>query len=225
MSFTSTVSIDIGLRTLSLYKEYFNVKEAREIPFPQSGYDKFGVAKPDMKKYIDQIATCGMTSFIVKKDLGEKRQYFNGSAIHVLFQFLNELEKQGIFTDVDEIIIERQLGINKIATSLMYYIQAWFMIQYGTFKKVTLYPAKNKTRILGAPLKLEDENEKIIKADKAFRKKWSTMRAHEILVARNDDETIDYIFKLNKSKKDDLCDVITQCLSYQIVKLKKYHSK
>ena len=225
MSFISIVSIDIGLRTLSIYKEYFNIGQAIKIPFPKSGYDKLGEAKPELKTYVEKIGSYGTTGFIVKRDLGERKDFYSGKALHTLFEFLDELESQSLFDDVQEILIELQLKKNNIATALMHYIQSWFMIRFGPFKKVTLYPAKNKTRVLGAPLKVEKENGKIERVDKYFRKKWSTLKAYDILNSRKDETTIDYIFNLNKSKKDDLSDVITQCLSYHILKLKKYHQK
>ena len=217
---SSIISIDIGLRTLSIYKEYFNTHEAKKIPYPSHCYNKFGEATEEMKKYIDTIGKFGETVFIVKKDIGEKKDYFSGKALSRLFVFLDEIEKQHIFDDVDEIIIERQMLKNNIATALMHYIQSWFMITYGPFKKVTLFPSKHKTRVLGAPLKIQNENGKVERVNKNFRKKWSTMRAHQILTIRDETNTIDYIFNLNKSKKDDLCDVITQALSYHILKMK-----
>ena len=47
------------------------------------------------------------------------------------------------------------------------------------------------------------------------------MRAYQILQERDDQVTTKYIFEDNKSKKDDLSDVLTQALAYQILKLKK----
>jgi hypothetical protein len=218
---TSLVSIDIGLRTLSIYKEYFDVDKAKQFKLPKHCYNKFGEATDEMKSYVNNIGKCGHCAFIVKKDLGERKDYFSGKAIMNLFVFLDEIEREGVFDDVDVIVVERQLSKNGMATGLMYYLQSWFMIQYGLFKKIILFPAKNKTRVLGAPLKQEDDNGKVNRVDKAFRKKWSTLRAYQILELRDDQDTIRYIFEENKSKKDDLSDVITQALAYNILKLKK----
>jgi hypothetical protein len=218
---TSLISIDIGLRTLSIYKEYFDVDKAKQFKLPKHCYNKLGEATDEMKTYVNNVGKCGHCAFIVKKDLGERKDYFSGKAIMNLFVFLDEIEREGIFDDVDVIVVERQLTKNGIATGLMYYLQSWFMIQYGLFKKIILFPAKNKTRVLGAPLKQEDDNGKTVKVDKAFRKKWSTLRAYQILELRDDQNTIRYIFEENKSKKDDLSDVITQALAYNILKLKK----
>jgi hypothetical protein len=102
----------------------------------------------------------------------------------------------------------------------MNHIHAWFLINFGPFKKVILYPSKNKTRILGAPLKKEDDKGKVYKVDKSFRKKWSVMKAEEILRLRNDLDTLS-IFEKNKSKRDDIADTLTQCLSYNVQLLLK----
>ena len=101
----------------------------------------------------------------------------------------------------------------------MHHVYSWFLNQFRTFKKVILYPPKNKTRVLGAPLSEVNEDGKRVKMDKTFRKKWSTEKTQQILIERNEEMTYRYIFEENKSKKDDLSDTITQCLSYHVKKL------
>jgi len=216
---SSLVSIDIGLRTLSIYKEYFDIDKAKKIPFTKTTCDKNGLATEEYKKYVDEVSKCGSTVFLIKTDLGEMKDYYSGKALLTLFLFLDDLNKKGIFDDVQKFIIERQLTKNSIATALMFHIQSWIIINFGSFKKVILFPAKNKTRILGAPLKIENKG-KLEKVNKAFRKKWSVMRTYQILKYRNEENTIDYIFTDNKSKKDDLTDVIVQCLAYNILVIK-----
>lgn len=83
---------------------------------------------------------------------------------------------------------------------------------------VKLYPSKNKTRVLGAALKEEDSDGKLKKVSKYNRKKWSVNEVDKILKDRQDEKWHTYIFKENKSKKDDLSDVIVQSLSYIISK-------
>jgi len=87
---------------------------------------------------------------------------------------------------------------------------------------IKLYQSKNKTRVLGAPLKIAEDDikgTKLVSVTKYQRKKWSTEQASEILVARGDTVWHDYIFKLNKKKKDDLSDVIMQNLSYIVKRI------
>ncbi len=219
MTITSIVSIDIGLRTLSIYKEYFDNDKASKIKKPIKMYDKFGEAHDELKKYVLDVSSCGQCAFIEKKDLGERKDYFSGKALLNLIDYFDELEKRDVFRDVDIIIMEKQLNKNPMATVLMHHIYSWCLIMFRDFKKVLLYPSKNKTRILGAPLSAVDDDGKKKRMDKAFRKKWSVQKAYEILEKREDLETIDYIFVKNKSKKDDLSDVITQCVSYHLKKL------
>ena len=83
---------------------------------------------------------------------------------------------------------------------------------------VKLYPSKNKTRILGAALKEEDTDGKLKKVSKYNLKKWSVMEVDKILKQRKDEAWHNYIFKENKSKQDDLSDVIVQSLSYVVNK-------
>jgi hypothetical protein len=216
----SIISIDIGLKTFSIYKEYFDVDKAKTIKKPSSTYHKNGEATDEFEDYVLKISTCGQCEFIEKTDFGERKDIFSGKAFLNAYEYLDNLHyNKHLFEDVDIIIMEKQLGRNPMATTLMNHVYSWFLIQFRDFKKIILYPSKNKTRILGAPLSSTDEDGKRLKMDKSFRKKWSTEKAHQILIARNDEKTYNYIFIQNKSKKDDLSDVITQCLSFHIKKL------
>ena len=118
---------------------------------------------------------------------------------------------------VVRLLIEQQMKINNIAVALMYHLQAFFMITYPTLQ-IVLYPSKNKTRVIGAPLKVDkvgkDGVSKLVKVTKYQRKKWSTLYAQTILTNREDQTWLKYIFETNKAKKDDLSDVIMQALSY-----------
>ena len=70
-----------------------------------------------------------------------------------IIDYFDKLNEQGIFNDVNIILIEKQLKINGIASVIMHHIHSWMMINFRDFKKTILYPPKNKTRILGAALK------------------------------------------------------------------------
>jgi hypothetical protein len=218
----SIISIDIGLKTFSLYKEYFDSNKSKSISIPKSQYTRTGEATDDFEEYILKVSMCGQCQYIEKKDFGERKDIFTGKVFLNIYNYLDDLHfNKHIFDDVDVIIMEKQLGRNPMATTIMNHVHSWFLIQFRNFKKIILYPSKNKTRVLGAPLSSTDENGKKVKMDKSFRKKWSTEKASQILIRRDDEETYNYIFIENKSKKDDLSDVITQCLSYHINKLLK----
>ena len=104
----SIVSIDVGLKTLSIYKEYFNTSAAKEIPKPKQRYNKYGEAHEEMKKYVMDVACCGQCMFIEKKELGDRKDYFSGKALINLIDFFDDLNKKDIFRDVNIIIIEKQ---------------------------------------------------------------------------------------------------------------------
>ena len=217
----SIVSIDIGLKTLSVYKEYFDYDLAKTFKKPSAGYQKNGEAKEELKDYILDVSQCGQCIFLDIKNLGERKDFFSGKAILNLYDYFDDLKNKDIFRDVDVIIMEKQLKINGMASVLMYHLHSWFLINFRNFKKTILYPAKNKTRILGAPLSILDEDGKKVKMDKRFRKNLAIQQASQILAKRKDEDTFNFIFKDNKSKKDDLSDTIIQCLSYHIKKLLK----
>jgi hypothetical protein len=216
----SVVSIDIGLKNLAIYKEYFDMSLAKTIEKPKRRYDKYGAAHPEMNDYVNKVGCCSQTIFIDKVNLGERKDFFSSKALLTLYDYLEELDKKDVFRDVNVILIEKQLKINGVASVLMNHIHAWFLINFGTFKKVILYPSKNKTRILGASLKVENEDGKAVRTDKKYRKKWSVMKAEEILTLRGDLDTLS-IFEKNKSKRDDIADTLTQCLSYNVQLLLK----
>ena len=217
---TSIVSIDIGLKTFSMFKEHFDYTTAKTIKKPKQCYKKNGEATDEFEEYVLNVSKCGSTQFIEKKEFGDRNEFFSGKVFLRIIDYFDDLHfKQKVFDDVDVIIIEKQLGRNPMATVIMHHVYSWLLNQFRTFKKIILYPSKNKTRILGAPLSDVDEEGKRVKMDKSFRKKWSTEKTQQILIERNDEKTYRYIFEQNKSKKDDLSDTITQCLSYHIKKI------
>lgn len=217
------VSFDIGLKTCSVAVEEYKVNfEALSVELqpPTSKYITGGEATPEMKEYVKQVARLGRVIKLEKKELGDKKAYFSGHAFRNLYAWCQDLAEH--LSTADVILIEQQMKCNNIALALMYHLQAWIMIQYPDIQ-VILYPSKNKTRILGAPLKIKDDaNGKLKKVTKYQRKVWSTVCAKEILLElRQDEEWHQYIFVQNKSKKDDLSDVIMQALSYVVGKLCK----
>jgi len=220
MGVSSIISIDIGLKNLAIYKEYFDTDEASKISIPKLRYNKLGEAHEEFREYIDKVSQCGQCVFIDKHELGQRKDMFNNKVFLEIIDYFDKLNNQGIFNDVNVILIEKQLKINGIASVIMHHIHSWMLNNFRDFKKTILYPPKNKTRILGAALKELDEKGKATKVNKAYRKKWAVMRAEEILKLRNDKETLS-IFEKNKSKRDDIADTLIQCLSYTVQKLIK----
>ncbi len=241
-------SFDIGLKTCSVAVETY--PETTDLKAPSSKYLKTGEATDAMKTFVNEVGKLGSISHLEKRELGDKKSYFAGAAFHNLYAWIKEMDAH--IRDTDIVLIEQQMKINNIALALMHHLHAYLLIHYPQ-KKVVLYPSKNKTRVLGAPLKVETQvtsktsekkiskkqqtqaslaemkeaetqeapvsiKTKLTKVTKYQRKKWSTDCANQLLQDRKDERWHTYIFQTNKSKKDDLSDVIMQTLSYMVTK-------
>ena len=105
-----------------------------------------------------------------------------------------------------------------------------------TFDKFYYKNKVNNVILINASLKTKhhnyiiniEKNSNDPKNKKGFRReKYKNNKLMSIELCKEyikDDDILKKIFNENK-KKDDLSDVITQCLSYHILKLKKYHQK
>jgi len=209
------VSIDVGLKTFSLCCEAFDLAQLKSSA-PSKRYGDYGGATPEFEKFVIDVGACGELVHLEKTDLGEKKDIFTGVAFLNLYNWLDTLKEKNVFEDIDCVLVEAQMKTNHIATALMHHLHAWFLMTYRGEKIVKLYPSKNKTRVLGMPLKMINRNQKLTKATKYQRKKWSVEMCKKILEARNDEANIKNIWVTNKAKKDDLCDTVMQCLSYVV---------
>jgi hypothetical protein len=105
------------------------------------------------------------------------------------------------------VIIERQLKTNPYAQRIEQHVLSWFTIFCPNIE-IVIYPASNKTKILGAPKSIKGAKKK------PLRKKWSIEKASEILTLRCDDDTLKKL--LGSKKKDDLADVVCQLASFKL---------
>jgi hypothetical protein len=211
--FLSVVSIDIGLRNLAICKEHYNIQQCKNCKSPSQFYNEFGESLPDMKRYIQNIGSIGKLIHFERKDLGDKKCYYANQAFFNLYEWLDNLCDSGLFDDVHTILIEQQLKTNNIALSIMHHIHAYFLLKFKRFKIILLYQSRNKTRVLGASL-MTEKNGKTIKTSKYNRKVWSVKLITELLTVRNDKKSLE-LLKAEK-KKDDLCDTVSQLLSYVV---------
>jgi hypothetical protein len=215
----SILSIDIGIKNLSLCKEYYDIDLAKNIQIVEKKdrYTKDLICTDKYKSYINEIFKCGVVKMMDKKDIthGIPFKYIDNKILINLIDYLDDLNKKGYFNDIDIILIEKQLKKNFIACTIQNHLHNYFIMLYRDSKNIITYPSKNKTRILGAPLKtIDNKTNKIRKIKKYERKKWSCEQADQLLHLRNDQLTLNYIFNLNKNKKDDLSDILIQTLSY-----------
>lgn len=222
----SILSIDIGLKNLSLCKEYYDMELARKITkiSKKERYTNDWICTEKYLNYMNEVFKCGGLKMMDKTDLtkGGSGKFIDNKILLNLVDYLDSLNKKGYFEDVDKILIEKQMKTNPNAQIIEAHIHNYFLMLYRDTKEVILYPSKNKTRILGMQLKkIDEKSKKLRKIKKYERKKWSCEQAERLLTLRKDENALEYIFKKNKSKKDDLSDILIQCLSYVLIELDK----
>lgn len=218
------ISIDIGIKTLTIYREEFNLTKAQSIPKVNKyrRYNADATSTEEYKRYIREVYKCGRVVFLDKKDISSNNnaRFVDNKVLLNLVEYLEDLNKKGVFNGVETIVIERQMRTNPNAQIIEHHIHNYCLVLFRTFKTVINFQSKYKTRVLGAPLKcIDKKTNKLRKVKKHERKKWSTEIANEILQIREDKDTLHFIFSTHKSKKDDLSDTMVQCLAYNLMEL------
>jgi hypothetical protein len=216
----SVISIDVGLRNLAICKEVYNIGKCKCIKPPSEFYDEFGESMTDMKRFIKEIGCIGKLVHFEKKDLGDKKCYYSGQTYFTLYEWLDDLCEKGLFTDVHTILIEQQLKTNNICISIMHHLHSYFLLKFKRYKVVVLYQSRNKTRVLGAALtKKSKEDGKLVKTTKYNRKVWSVKLITDLLSSRKDETSLKLLS--SEKKKDDICDTVSQLLSYVVTEVFK----
>jgi hypothetical protein len=242
---TTVLSVDIGMTNLALYKECVDLKKiskVKRVPMTKR-YTKNGEATPEQQAQLDEMFLCGSVKWIDKVNITREDDKFVGKKVKRrvvtsrmllrLSDYLDEQRKKGVFDDVDTIIIEQQLKTNPNAQIIQYHIRSYFLFQFRDTKTIYSFQSRYKTQILGAPKKLpykkkvakkdvvegaEEVPEVLRKMTKAQRKGWAETKALKILSSRDDMKTVNFIFNENKSKADDLSDVICQLQAFIYLK-------
>jgi hypothetical protein len=227
------LSIDVGMNNLALYIESIDTDKLSNIvdSLPKkraklaTRYDKNGEPNPDMACELNKIFTLGQKVWLDKVNITSdtdkfigtkrKRRLVDNNMLNRLTNYLDS-NKQ-LFSTVDTVIIEQQLKTNPSAQQLQYHIRSWFLINWPT-KTFYCFPSKNKTQVLGCYKKLANKSGVLTKITKTQRKNWAKDKAKYILTLRGDESTLEYIFKTNKSKADDLSDCICQCQAFIYLK-------
>ena len=215
-------SFDIGKKNFAFYIQEFDEKQLSQIKnIPKdSRYNTEGTCKEPFKNTMEQVYKNGKTILHVNADLtinSDKSKYLDKEIFH---NMVDHLDKFAEYWDkCDTFVIEMQMSFGKnrnpMAVKLGQHCYSYFIFKYGRFKKTIEFPAYHKTQILGAPKKVLDKKDKLIKMSKPERKKWAVEEAYRILTIRNESDVMDNI--KTKSKKDDLSDVICQLEAYKFL--------
>lgn len=221
------LSIDIGVKNLALWIEEYNLdnlsllKQQYKLISPK--VDANNIPSKPYADFINKFLVSSKTIFYDKIDIttGKERRTKNKAIIlsnETLFNIIKEFDKRkDIFIHVGHIVIEKQLKTNPMAQTIQNHVHAYFLHQYGLTKEIEIFDSVHKTRVLGCPKKIT-KDDKLVKINKAYRKKWTTNKTRDIMIDRKDKATFKYIFEDNKSKVDDLSDTFCQSSAYVLLK-------
>lgn len=209
------LSIDIGVHNMAFYIEEFDYIPIENLSCDlKIRYDKNGEPSEKWKCILENVYKNGKNIFLDRVNLSEEKGTdFNLLYFINLTTYLDSIKN--LIDTCSFIVVEQQVKRNPMAQRLEQHCISWLTFTYLDTKQIIVFPASNKTRVLGAPKRVLS-NDKYIKFTKYMRKKWACDRALDIFSLRNDIKSIDYIFNKNKSKKDDLSDVVVQIQAFKI---------
>ena len=148
----------------------------------------------------------------------DKKSYLDPETFHNMNDVLDSNIKY--FDKCSYIIIEQQMsfrkGYNTMCLKLAQHCYSYFTFKYGRFKEIFYWPAYHKTQVLGSEKivskRYKNGKVKYKNISKYQRKKWAVEKAKEILTMRGETNVWE---EIRKNKKiDDICDCITQCITF-----------
>ena len=213
-------SVDIGKKNFAFYVEEINLKDMKKIKnIPKlRRYNINGTPTAGMEKILGQVCMNGKTILHKNSDLTNNCRPGKKLDPETLYNCNDLLDLYGEYWDrCSCFIIEEQMRINQSAVKLGQHCFSYFSIRFGRFKSVLEFPAYYKTQILGCEKikgkQYKNGNFRWKTIDKPARKKWSVVKATEILTMRGEEDTIANI--KSKAKKDDLADTLTQLQAFK----------
>lgn len=218
-------SFDIGFINFAFYVEEIDktsLENLKNIPSTKR-YNDNGTPTKEMQKILDAVCKNGKTILHTNSDISKncvKGKKMDPNTFHNMTDLLDR------YSDYWDkcccFVIEAQMNFGKMknnpkALKLGHHCQSYFMFRYGRFKEVIEFPAYHKTQVLGCEKirgkQCKNGKYKWKTIDKPARKKWSVVKATDILNKRGEEDTIKNI--KTKAKKDDLADTLTQLQAFK----------
>lgn len=203
-------SFDIGKKNFAFCIEEVDVEFLSNVDNVDSKerYFKDGTVTPKFGEVIHKVCQSGKIVLFENLDITQgvdKKAYLDPitfiNMTKTLDSYKEYWEKCSVF------VIEQQMSFGKqrntMALKLGQHCFSYFIFHFADFKKVIEFPAFHKTKVLGAPKKMS----------KYERKMWSVNQAVNILIERDDKDTLKHIN--SRKKRDDLGDVITQVNAFK----------
>lgn len=218
-------SVDIGSRNFAFYVEEMNTKGLESIKNIPVGkrYNDNGTPTKEMQKILDSVYKNGKTILHNNTDISTncvKGKKLDPNTFHNMTDLLDSYSEY--WDKCSCFVIEAQMNFGKMksnpkALKLGHHCQSYFMFRYGRFKEVVEFPAYHKTQVLGCE-KIKGKQCKNGKyrwksIDKPARKKWSVVKATQILHDRGEEDTLKNIKTVKKA--DDLADTFLQLMAFK----------
>ena len=213
-------SFDIGHINFAFYIKEINQNKLSQIKNikKEERYNEDGTPTVKMNNILNKIYLNGKE--ILHKNLNisqncKKDKYFDQE---VLFNLNNVLDEHSLYWDkCSYFVVEQQMAfkgkINTMALKIGQHCQSYFIFRYGRFKTVIEFPSYYKTSVLGSQKLIVGKTKtgkiKYKNIDKPARKKWSILKAREILSLRGD-TTHPIVIAKRGVKLDDMADTLIQ---------------
>lgn len=221
-------SFDIGKKNFAFYIEEVRVSSLHRLKPPKQEYNVDGTCTDSMENILCDVYRNGKTILHINLDLTigtDLSQYIDKKLYYNMTNVLDNYQEY--WNKCSYIIIEKQMSFgrrkqNTMALKLGQHCFSYFVIKHNNINVIE-FPAYHKTQILGAPKKkgrlYKNGNYKWNSMKKPQRKKWSVVKACEILKFRNENEILNNIKKADK--RDDLADTLTQLQAFKYLKFIK----
>lgn len=180
------------------YSHLVTKHNTKELCFSENRYIRLISVDPGIKNFAFRIETRysdGRKPETVAMRKIDFSIFENSNMYYESIQLLNQYSH--LFSTVNVVLVEEQLPFNYKMVRMSQHILSYFIIK-TPHAMILEVNSKLKSKQLNAPQHL---NEKQIK-------KWSVEKAKEILIEREDLDTLSLIN--NTAKKDDLSDTIIQ---------------
>lgn len=221
-----SASFDIGKKNFAFYIEEYNIEDINNQKniTKNKRYNKDGTTTKEFSKVIKNICLNGKTIIFKNSDLTigcDKKKYLDKKIYYNMYDLLDNYKEY--WDKCKYFVIEQQMSFgnrrNTMALKLGQHCYSYFVYRYGRFgKDIFEFPAYHKTQVLGAQKiqkKLKSGKISYKAIDKPARKKWSIIKATEILENRNELEIMNQL--KSKKKKDDLADVLCQLQAFKFL--------
>ena len=206
-------SIDPGKINFAFIVEEVNLESLKNIKnIPKNKRIISDGCTKEYSNLLDVMFKSGKTILLENLNLSKglnKDKYIDSK---VFVNLTDELDKYIKYWDkCSYIVIEQQMSFGKkknntLCLKIAQHALSYFTFLYRDLKSIFEFPAYHKTKILGAPGKM----------DKPARKKWAIEKAQEIWIDRDDFKTAQKV--VSSKKKDDMSDVLVMCQAFVYLK-------